>query len=230
MIEVHDPRFYAQLLRGSLGLAEAHMDGMWEPTTSSRASASPRATATRSTACGAGCARSSRPLQRALGRARNTIARSRAQIAAHYDLGNDLYELFLDESMMYSCAVYTTAPRLEEAQLAQARARLPQLDLGPATTCSRSAPAGAALALHAAPRARLPRDDHDDLARAARAHAAARCAPPGSRTASPCCCGTTATSTGTYDKLVSIEMIEAVGWRDFDTFFAAAASCWRPTG
>ena len=46
-----------------------------------------------------------------------------------------------------------------------------------------------------------------------------------------CCSTTTATSTGSYDKLVSIEMIEAVGWQDFGTFFASVlATCSRPTG
>ena len=49
---------------------------------------------------------------------------------------------------------------------------------------------------------------------------AARARGRGSPIVSPCCARTTATCAGSYDKLVSIEMIEAVGWRDFDTFFA----------
>ena len=36
--------------------------------------------------------------------------------------------------------------------------------------------------------------------------------------------------TGIYSKLVSVEMIEAVGWQYFDTFFQSARRCWRPTG
>ena len=60
--------------------------------------------------------------------------------------------------------------------------------------------------------------------------ARARRAPPGSRTASRCCSRTTATSTGTFDKLVSIEMIEAVGWQYFDTFFERCAALLTPEG
>ena len=52
--------------------------------------------------------------------ARNTPVRSRRRIAAHYDLGNELFALFLDRTMMYSCAVFEH-PRatLEEASLAK---------------------------------------------------------------------------------------------------------------
>ena len=64
---------------------------------------------------------------------------------------------------------------------------------------------------------RLPRDDHHDLARAARLRARAGRARRARATASRCCSRTTATCAGSYDKLVSIEMIEAVGWQYFGT-------------
>ena len=74
----------------------------------------------------------------------------------------------------------------------------------------------------------LPRHHHDDLARAVRARPRARgAAGVGDRVR--CCARTIATCAGRYDKLVSIEMIEAVGWRDFDTFFAALLGAARAT-
>ncbi len=68
---------------------------------------------------------------------------SRRNISAHYDLGNQLFSLFLDPTMMYSCAYFDSAERsLEEAQTAKLERVCRQLRLGPATTCWRSAPAG----------------------------------------------------------------------------------------
>ena len=70
---------------------------------------------------------------------------SRRNISAHYDLGNQLFSLFLDPTMMYSCAYFDSPEQsLEEAQHGQARPRLPAA--APAartTTCWRSARAGA---------------------------------------------------------------------------------------
>ena len=166
--------------------------------------------------------------------AQHARRRARATSAAHYDLGNELFELFLDETMTYSCARVRVAAETRCARRSEreARPRLPQArPRARMTTCSRSAPAGARFALHAAGALRLPRDHHHDLARAARRWPSSACARPGSTTASRCCSRTTATCAARYDKLVSIEMIEAVGWQYFDTFFAPlrrAARAGRP--
>ena len=77
---------------------------------------------------------------------------------------------------------------------------------------------------------RLPRHHHHDLARAARLGAARRSRRPACRTASRCCSTTTATCAGRYDKLVSIEMIEAVGARYLDTYSAQCARLLEPHG
>ena len=78
--------------------------------------------------------------------------------------------------------------------------------------------------------ARLPRDDDDDLARAARLRGARACARPGVEDRVRCCSTTTATCAARYDKLVSIEMIEAVGWKDFGTFFERCSDLLAPDG
>ena len=63
----------------------------------------------------------------------NTLRRARAHIRYHYDLGNDLYRLFLDESMTYSCAVWERpGETLEQAQQNKLRRICDKLQLGPA--------------------------------------------------------------------------------------------------
>ena len=156
---------------------------------------------------------------------RNTREGARKNISAHYDLGNDLFEAFLDPRLIYSAAVFADPdddPRGGPAGEAGADlrgprprpARSPARDrhrLGRPRDSRRRDP-------------RLPGDDDDDLAAsstATRASACGRGRPlrPGRGPAAP----TIATSTVCYDKLVSIEMIEAVGWQYFDEFFAACS-------
>jgi len=62
-------------------------------------------------------AKGKNPLQR-IWRARNKVKRARQNVAHHYDIGNDLYRLFLDDDMQYSCAYFTDPKNsLEQAQL-----------------------------------------------------------------------------------------------------------------
>ena len=129
-MRVHDPRFYAEIaFGGSIGAGEAYMQGYWSAddlTALVRILLSnrdvldgmeERARAGRRRRC-------RRLLHWA---ARNTRAGSRRNIAAHYDLGNDFFRLFLDPTMMYSCAVFERADMtLEEASTREARPHLPQ--------------------------------------------------------------------------------------------------------
>ena len=62
---------------------------------------------------------------------RNSGDGSRRNIAAHYDLGNDLFALFLDQTMAYSCAIFEREDAtLHEAQVAKFDAHLPQARAG----------------------------------------------------------------------------------------------------
>jgi mycolic acid cyclopropane synthetase len=75
---------------------------------------------------------------------RNTSDAAPGHIAAHYDLGNGLFELFLDDTMRYSCAIFEEPElTLREAQEAKLDRVCRKLNWGRRTTCSRSAPAGA---------------------------------------------------------------------------------------
>ena len=115
-IVVHSPRFWRDSLRGQLGVAEAYADGVWDCddlVTLVRIGAREMPRLDR--------LRRPRPAGRPRSRVpRNTRRGARRHIAAHYDLGNDLFELFLDETMTYSCAYLDErAATLREAQEAK---------------------------------------------------------------------------------------------------------------
>jgi len=219
-VEVRSPRLWPALLKGSRGMAEAYMDGLWE---------SPDLTAVIRVA-----ARNARrldqwrrrlaparvPLQLARGiRIRNTPARSRRHIAAHYDLGNEFFALMLDQSMMYSSAYF---PRrgmtLEEASTAKLELICSRLDLGPGEHVLEIGTGWGGFAVHAAS-TRGCRVTTTTISNEQYELARARVSAAGVADRVTVLCQDYRDLRGRYDKLVSIEMIEAVGWRDFGTFF-----------
>ena len=141
MITLRRPGFARALMRGSNGLGESYAEGVWEcddPVALIRLAArnADQIDAVR---------RRWQPLLAPFGRRSvNTRGRSRRQIAAHYDLGNRLFELFLDESMTYSCAVFEDEQAdLGEAQRPSCARSASSWSWDPTITCSRSGPAGA---------------------------------------------------------------------------------------
>jgi cyclopropane-fatty-acyl-phospholipid synthase len=219
-ITVNDPRFHAQLLRGSLGLGTSYMDGMWDTDDL----VGVVRLAARNVHRFDRVRRTFRPViapvQHTIGLARrNTVRRSKAQIAAHYDLGNDLYELFLDDTMMYSSAIFDgPQTSLHEAQLAKLERIVRKLDLKPSDHLLEIGTGWGALALHAARRTGC-RVTTTTISREQHALAVERVREAGLEDRVTVLLEDYRDLTGTYDKLVSIEMIEAVGWRDFDTYF-----------
>lgn len=116
-ITVHDPAFYRQvLLRGSLGLGETYMDGLWDvPELDEffhrvlRAGLSAKIVGLHK----------ARTLLASLGNLlinRQSLKRAFQVGERHYDIGNDVFEAMLDPSMNYSCAYWTNANTLAEAQ------------------------------------------------------------------------------------------------------------------
>ncbi len=77
---------------------------------------------------------------------RNSRRQAKKNIAAHYDLGNDFYRLWLDDSMTYSAAIFDSPQdSLETAQERKYASMVDRWAHSPATTCWRSAAGGAAL-------------------------------------------------------------------------------------
>jgi cyclopropane-fatty-acyl-phospholipid synthase len=212
--------FHRALLGGSIGLGRAYRDGVWDTddvVSLCRIGARnmPRVDRVR---------RRFRPLlapfQRTIWRVpRNNMGRSREHISAHYDLGNDLFGLFLDESMMYSSAYFET----QEATLAEAQeARLDRvcntLELGPEDHLLEIGTGWGGFAVHAAGRYGC-RVTTTTISSEQREGALRRIADAGLSDRVTVLQDDYRDLTGRYDKLVSLEMIEAVGWQYFDVFF-----------
>ncbi len=230
-IELHDPQVWRAFAGGSLGIGRSYMDGAW---------VSPDLVA--ATRLGArnmpvfDRIRSRlrfliAPVQAITGLARrNTIARSRDQIAAHYDLGNELYSRFLDPSMMYSAAVFERpGMTLEEAQTAKLDRICRKLDLQPSDHLLEIGTGWGAMAIHAA-RHYGCRVTTTTISAEQHALALERVGEAGLQDRIEVLRRDYRALTGTYSKLVSIEMIEAVGWQDFPTFFSVCSDRLAPDG
>lgn len=230
-VHVRSPRAWRKLLRGSNGLAEAYAQRLWD---------SPDPTAVvRVAARNARALDSLRrrlapllgPSQRARALAsRNTRRRRRRDIAAHYDLGNEFFELMLDPTMSYSCALFERpGMSLGEASRAKLERVCEKLDLRPEDHLLEIGSGWGALALHAA-RAHGARVTTTTISREQHTYTTEQVRRAGLEDRVDVLLEDYRDLRGSYDKLVSIEMIEAVGWRHFGTFFARCSELLAPDG
>jgi len=221
LVHVRSPRLWPLLLHGSRGLAEAYRDGLWE---SPDLTAVLRLAARNLSALDRWRARLAPlrvPLQVLRGlRARNTPARSRRAIADHYDLGNQLFEAMLDETMMYSSAYFPRRDMtLAEAQAAKLELICDALALEPEDHVLEIGTGWGGFAVHAA-QTRGCRVTTTTISREQYEYACARVRDAGLENRVTVLCEDYRALQGRYDKLVCIEMLEAVGSREFGTFFA----------
>jgi cyclopropane-fatty-acyl-phospholipid synthase len=231
-VRVHDPAFYPTVLfGGNVGAGRAYGEGLW--------SADDLVAAVRIMAANqAVLARVDgelswlrRPIDRVTQwQHRNTRAGIRRNIAAHYDLGNDFFALFLDETLMYSCAWFET----HEMTLADAsRAKLDRicrhLELMPGDRVLEIGTGWGGFAEHAAAHYGV-RVTTTTISPAQRAHASERIRRAGLAARVQVLGLDYRDLTGTYDRVVSIEMIEAVGAAQLPTFFRQASRLLRPDG
>ncbi len=265
-VRVHHPQFYADVaFGGTVGAGEAYMDAHWECddlTSLVRIMVVNRDLM--SGMEGGWAAVASAPLRKLFHWAnRNSRTGSARNIAAHYDLGNDLFELMLDDTMAYSCGIFTRPDAtLREASLAKFDAVCRKLDLQPGDRVLEIGTGWGGLAIHAAQHygchvttTTISREQHDYAReRIARAGLEDRItllledyrelrpgelrpgesrpgeSRPGElRPGSPGPGGGRSGGAG-FDKLISIEMIEAVGHQYLDTFFATCNRLLAPHG
>ncbi len=230
-VTVHSDRVWTMLLRGSRGLAESYAQGLWDSPDLVgviRLAARNVITLDRMRAAAAPVRA---PLHIARGHLqRNTRARSREDIAAHYDLGNELFSRMLDRTMSYSCALFEhPGMTLEEAQVAKLEQICEKLELGPGDHLVEIGTGWGGLAIHAAT-TRGCRVTTTTISREQRDYAQAQVQRAGLSERVEIRLEDYRDLRGRYDKLVSVEMIEAVGWQHFGTFFAKCSELLAPDG
>jgi len=231
-IDVSDDRFYSKaFFGGSIGAAEAYMAGFWTTDNLTDLIRIIIRNQDLFTGIDRGWARLTAPVYALFHLLRkNTLQGSRQNIIAHYDLGNEFYRLFLDDTLTYSCAIFENeASTLGEAQTAKYDRICRKLQLTPADRVIEIGSGWGGFSIYAAQTfgcqvttTTISTEQHRLVReRVAQAGLADRIQllDKDYRDLS-----------GTFDKLVSIEMIEAVGHHYLDTFFRSCSRLLKPDG
>ncbi len=220
-IHIHDPSVYRDFVKGgSIGAAEAFIDGKWS---------SPNLTNVIRVFARAQQQTDNLEANKSwLNRLKNTVSHwqnrntqsgSKRNILAHYDLGNELYTRFLDPDMMYSSAIYPTADAsLDEAQQYKLATICQRLSLNENDHLLEIGTGWGGLAIYAATHYGC-RVTTTTISDAQHAYAQARIEKLGLTDKITLLKEDYRNLTGVFDKVVSIEMIEAVGYDFLPSFF-----------
>jgi len=231
-ITVHHPRFYSSVVfGGSIGASEAFMAGQW--------STDDLTTVVRITILNRevfegmekGLARLTAPLHMFVHLLRgNTRKGSRLNIAAHYDLGNDFYKLFLDETLTYSCGIFERQDStLKEASIAKYGRICQKLNLSSKDHVVEIGSGWGGFAIYAAQNYGC-RITTTTISQAQYNLAKELIDKAGVGHNVELLLEDYRDLGGKYDKLVSIEMIEAVGHQYLDTFFRTCSKLLKEDG
>jgi cyclopropane-fatty-acyl-phospholipid synthase len=231
-IHVNDRRFYSDLaLAGSIGAGEAYMAGSW--TTDDLTALVQIMVRNRDVMEGidGGLAQLASPIRRLVHYLnRNTRTGSQRNIAAHYDLGNDFFELILDRTLMYSCAIFERLDAtLEEAATAKVDRICRKLELRSQDHIVEIGTGWGGFAIHAAKNYGC-RVTTTTISRAQHDYAVKRIAAEGLSERITVLLKDYRDLTGQFDKAVSIEMIEAVGHHFVDSYFRKCGELLKPDG
>jgi cyclopropane-fatty-acyl-phospholipid synthase len=221
-LHIHDTTAaWRMILNGEMGAGEGYMDGQWSspdlPALLKLAALNREALALN------GWTQLPLRLPQLVGHRarRNTIRQSRANIRAHYDLGNDFYRLFLDETLTYSSALFATPDQsLADAQRNKYRIIAERAGLEPGMHVLEIGSGWGGFALYAA--AELDcRVTTITISKAQHELASRRVHEAGLADRVRVELRDYRAVTGTYDAIVSIEMLEAVGAEFYGAFFEA---------
>ena len=231
-LQVCDPAFYRAVARnGSVGAGESYMDGQWR--CDDLVGLIQLLVRNRDLLDGmeSGLARLGGMAMRGWhSLRRNTRTGSRRNIAAHYDLGNDFFSLFLSPDLMYSSAIWTDPDDTLEIASARKLERIcRKLDLKPTDRVVEIGTGWGGFALYAAKHygchvttTTISREQH--------ALASARVAAAGMDAHVELLLQDYRDLEGQYDKLVSIEMVEAIGAQYLETYFDKLGNLLKPGG
>ena len=231
-VHIHSPAVYSQMLTGgSIGSGEAYMKGYWS---SPDAMDVMRIFSANLVLLNKFDASQSVFIKLALKIAhrfnRNTYKGSQLNIAAHYDLGNEFFQLFLDPTMMYSSALFSdNSASLEVASETKLDELCQQLELKSGDHLLEIGTGWGGMAIHAAKNfgcrvttTTISQEQYD--------FASARVREEGLEGQITLLCEDYRNLTGEYDKLVSIEMIEAVGHDFYQNYFRMCSGLLKPNG
>ncbi|MEO6689073.1 MAG: cyclopropane-fatty-acyl-phospholipid synthase family protein [Dokdonella sp.] len=231
-VRVHDPAFYRMTaLNGSVGAGEAFMDGLWDCDDLVSLIRILVRNRDHLDAMETGLARLGGSAMKVLhALSRNTRSGSRRNIAAHYDLGNDLFKLFLDKNLMYSSALYESEDdTLEVASTRKLDRICRKLALGPNDHVVEIGTGWGGFAIHAAKHYGC-RVTTTTISKEQHALATERVAAAGLGDRVDLLLEDYRELHGRYDRLVSIEMIEAIGHQYLDTYFSKVGGLLEPDG
>jgi cyclopropane-fatty-acyl-phospholipid synthase len=231
-VTVHDAHFYGEMaFGGSIGAGEAYMLGYWSADNLTNVMRMMCANQSVMDALEGGYQWLSKPFLKALHWLnRNTTDGSRKNIAAHYDLGNDFFKLWLDPSLMYSAAIFSPADcSLEAASNKKLQVICDKLDLKPTDHVVEIGTGWGGFAIYAASNYGC-KVTTTTISQQQFEEASARVIAENLQDKITLLLNDYRDLTGQFDKLVSIEMIEAVGHQFYDIYFAKCASLLKPNG
>ena len=231
-VQIHDASLWGMMASsGSIGAGEAFIHGYWTSPDLTKVIRVLLSNMDVLDAMEGGLARLGRPLIRGLHWInRNTRKGSQKNIAAHYDLGNEMFEQFLDPTMMYSAAQFLSPDdTLEQAQLNKLARICQKLDLKPEDHLLEIGTGWGSMALFAAQHygckvttTTLSKEQFD--------YTKTRVEALGLQDQVTLLLEDYRDLTGQYDKLVSIEMIEAVGHHFLPSYFKQCSRLLKPHG
>ncbi len=231
VFEVRDPRFFARLARsGRLAIGEGYQAGEWSSPDL------PGLVALLARNQGQVFGRPPLSLLTGLGRVvphielPRGLRRAERDVHAHYDLGNAFFSLWLDDSMTYSCALFESPDStLVEAQQAKYRSLAEATRIGPDDHVLEIGTGWGGFALHLA-RERGCRVTTATISREQHALASRRVQEAGLAERIEVVYSDYRLLEGSYSRIVSIEMIEAIGHKQLGTYFAAIDRLLAPDG
>ncbi len=231
-VEVSNLAFWRLLATGgSVGAAEAYMAGYWEsPDLVAVIQVLARNREALNQVDEGGARLSGLLLKVWHGFNRNSLKGSRRNIAAHYDLGNDFFAAWLDERMQYSSALFAQESELlDRAQVNKLDRICRKLKLGPDDHLLEIGTGWGGLALHAARECGC-RVTTTTISREQYAYASQKVSDAGLGDRVTLLLQDYRDLEGRFDKLVSVEMIEAVGHQYLDTYLKRIDELLKPDG
>ncbi|CAM2006705.1 SAM-dependent methyltransferase [Acanthopleuribacter pedis] len=232
VIHVHQGAFFTNIaFGGSIGAGESFMEGEWHSPDLVDVVRLMSLNLDVLDGMEGGWAHLTKPILKVLHAFnKNTRSGSRNNIAAHYDLGNDFFREFLDPTMMYSAAVFPHAEAtLNEAAVHKLDRVCRKLELGPDDHVVEIGTGWGGFAIHAAKNYGC-RVTTTTISQEQHAYAALRIREEGLQDRIELLLKDYRDLDGVYDKLVSIEMIEAVGHHFLGTWFEKCSSLLKPDG